>query len=94
MLAAPGSSAVSLSHFFNPERVVSYGLSARDSLTVSSVNGEQILICVQREFTTLSGSVLEPQEIKLELPASLTPSCLLSAVTALLLLDFPPELIR
>ena len=51
------------------EQVVSYGLSGKNSLTLSSMR-EQLLMSVQRELTRLDGSVVERQEILL--PESLT----------------------
>jgi len=46
------------------EQVVSYGLSGRNSLTLSSM-GEHLLLSVQRELTRLDGSVIERQELQL-----------------------------
>lgn len=47
--------------------VISYGLSARDSLTLSGVR--QPVLCIQRTLPGPDGALLEPQEIPLgELP--------------------------
>jgi hypothetical protein len=49
-------------------RVISYGLSPRDSLTFSSL--EQPALCVQRALPRPDGVTIEPQEIPLPwLPA-------------------------
>jgi len=45
------------------ERVVTYGLSPRDSLTLSSLR--QPVLCVQRALPRPDGTVVEPQEIPL-----------------------------
>ena len=42
-------------------QVIDCGLSLRDTLTVSSM--EQGLLCLQRRIVTLSGALLEPQEL-------------------------------
>ena len=47
------------------ERVVGYGFSERDSLTFSSMGGEQRVLCVQRQLLRVDGGVVEPQEIPL-----------------------------
>ncbi|NLU23312.1 MAG: hypothetical protein GXW99_01050 [Clostridiales bacterium] len=50
--------------FVQTEQVVSYGLSGKNSLTLSSM-GERLMLCVQRELTHLSGAVVERQELAL-----------------------------
>ncbi len=50
------------------ETVVTYGLSPRDSLTLSSLT--EPLLCVQRALPRLDGTIIDPQEIPLPpLPA-------------------------
>ena len=47
--------------------VVTYGMSPRDSLTLSSL--QEPVLCVQRSLTRPDGTVIEPQELPLgELP--------------------------
>ena len=46
------------------ERVVSFGLFTRDSLTLAAM-GEQKVISLQRELQTLSGRLIDPQELPL-----------------------------
>ena len=46
-------------------RAVSYGLNPRDTLTVSSLDGECICVALQRGIIRLDGSVVEEQEIVL-----------------------------
>lgn len=45
------------------ETVVTYGLSHRDSLTLSSLS--EPVLCVQRALPRLEGGSVEPQEIPL-----------------------------
>ncbi len=70
---------------------VSYGTSPRDSLTLSSREGDTLWAALQRELVTVDGHVVERQEFPLclepgeeELPA-------LAAAGALLLLGVTPE---
>lgn len=46
-------------------RAVSYGLNPKDTLTVSSLNGEQLCAALQRGLIRLDGEVVEEQEIVL-----------------------------
>lgn len=63
--------------------VISYGLSARDSLTLSGVR--QPVLCIQRTLPGPGGALLEPQEIPLrDLPGP--PEALLGLLGLRLLL--------
>ena len=70
---------------------VSYGASPRDSLTLSSREGDTLWAALQRELVTVDGQVVERQEfpLRLEPGAGELPS--LAAAGALLLLGVPPE---
>ena len=70
---------------------VSYGVSPRDSLTISSREGDILWAALQRELVTVDGRVVERQEfpLRLEPGAGELPS--LAAAGALLLLGVPPE---
>lgn len=46
-------------------RAVSYGLNPRDTLTVSSLDGERICVALQRGIIRLDGNIVEEQEIVL-----------------------------
>ena len=62
VLLAPGDRALSLEHV-SAETVVTYGLSHRDSLTLSSL--AEPVLCVQRQLPRPDGTVIEPQEFPL-----------------------------
>lgn len=70
--------------------VVSYGLSPRDSLSLSGTRGGHYAFSVQRELFTVTGGVVERQE--LILPRR-SPSAMVQMAATLLLLalDVPPE---
>ena len=76
------------------ETVVTYGLSRRDSLTLSSREGERLWCALQRELVTLDGAVVERQEFPVLPPPGLEPLSALAAAGALLLLGVPPERLR
>ncbi len=67
------------------ERVVSCGLSPRDSLTFSSLDGGRTVVCVQRALSRPDGGTVEPQELPAGRPDG-PPEDLLAAVGLGLLL--------
>lgn len=69
-LILPGSSNVTLLHNTQASQIVGYGFSPRDTLTLSSLTGHEHLICLQRSILTLTGRLIEPQELPLPLPLS------------------------
>ena len=62
LLLAPGD-LPALPAQVRAETVVSYGLSPRDSLTLSSL--AEPVLCVQRALPRLDGTVIDPQEFPL-----------------------------
>lgn len=47
--------------------VITYGLNAKSSLTVSSIKEENILLCIQRSIEGANKEVIEEQEININL---------------------------
>lgn len=70
---------------------VSYGVSPRDSLTISSREGDTLWAALQREVVTVTGRVVERQEFPLTLESETGELAALAAAGALILLDVPPE---
>ncbi len=64
-LLLPGDSDASFALLLRAPQVVTYGLSPRDTLTLSSLAGAERLLCLQRSLLTLGGTLLEPQEFPL-----------------------------
>ena len=68
ILLLPGGSPPELVPLANTECLITYGLSTKDSLTLSSL--EAPVLCVQRTLPRPDGNVVEPQELPLgSLPA-------------------------
>ena len=83
-LLVPGDCTAPLERI-TAETVVTYGLSSRDSLTLSSL--AEPVLCVQRQLPRPGGGVVEPQEFPLpELPA---PAAELLPLLGLRLLQLP-----
>ena len=70
---------------------VSYGASPRDSLTISSREGDRLWAALQRELVTVGGQVVERQEFPLSLAPGTGALSALAVAGALLLLGVPPE---
>ena len=70
---------------------VSYGVSPRDSLTISSREGDRMWAALQRELVTVDGQVVERQEFPLAVPPGTRELSALAVAGALLLLGVPPE---
>ena len=51
--------------FADADCIVTYGMDARDTLTLSSIGDECCLLALQREVVTASGGILERQELKI-----------------------------
>ena len=73
------------------EGAVSYGLSCRDSITLSSRKQDRIWVAVQRELVRMDGTVLERQEISVPLQPKLGVLETLAVTGAALLLGMEPE---
>lgn len=73
---------------------VSYGASPRDSITISSREGNTLWAALQRELVTVDGQVVERQEFPLTLEPGGEELPTLAAAGALLLLGVPPEELR
>ena len=71
--------------------VVSFGLSVKDSITVSSLLPRQAVLTLQREILCLNGVDLEQQEIPLHVPKGADANRVMAVNAALLLLGLPPE---
>ena len=70
--------------------VLSYGASGRNTLTLSSIDGQRASVAVQREFVALDGRTVERQELILPCDGR-TPDLLLAEAGAALLLGQLPQ---
>lgn len=46
--------------------VVTFGFNHKSTVTISSVNNEKVIMCIQRRIKGLKKQVIEPQEIVIE----------------------------
>lgn len=80
----PGGRA-RLTRALRAERLLSYGTGGANTLTISGLRQGRASVCVQREFTALSGAPVERQELVLPYDG-LPPELYLARVGTLLLL--------
>ena len=89
ILLAPGQIAPEVLANIQADWIVSFGLSARDTITFSSLEETRAQLAVLREIVTLRENLIEPQEIPVTLTRAFTPEQSLAFYGALLLLDKP-----
>ena len=70
---------------------VSYGAGPKNTLTLSSREGQKLWMALQRELVTIQGQVVERQEFPWTLAYGASPQAALAVAGALLLLGVPPE---
>lgn len=63
---------------------VSCGMSARDTLSISSISEGTAMISLQRTIKTLQNMIVEPRDIEVDFMQELSPFLLLSACAVLL----------
>lgn len=86
----PGSATHQLS-MLQARSAVSYGLSGRDTITMSSAEGRRLWVAVQRDLVRLDGTVLERQEFPIRIPEGEDELQTLALTGAMLLLGAEPE---
>ncbi|SHH64791.1 hypothetical protein SAMN02745823_00613 [Sporobacter termitidis DSM 10068] len=81
ILLMPGDGDASA---FDARCIVTYGMSPKNTITLSSISETSCVLAIQREFLTAGGDMLERQEIKIM--GGMRPDCLLTVAGALLIL--------
>jgi len=60
--------------------VISYGFNSKATITASSVDEDEVLVCVQRNIISSKGKIIEPQEIKMKLEKDVDCAMAISAI--------------
>ena len=71
--------------------VVSYGMSPKDSITMSSIGKSECVLALQREIVTVGGVVMEQQEIPVHKIHGLSPNELMAVSGAMVLSGYYTE---
>lgn len=90
LLLLPGTEVSLLRHCV-ASCVMSYGGSHKDSLTISSLDHTAVSLAILRELPTLSGGIVERQELQLTLRQNESALSILFRVGLLLVLGLPAE---
>ncbi len=67
---------------YDADCVVTYGMSPKSSITLSSIGEDECVLAIQRELPTVGGMLMERQEIKVG--GGIAPESLLAVMGALL----------
>ena len=51
-----------------PMKLITFGFNSKSTITISSVNDDKIIVCVQRNIEKINGEILESQEKKIVAP--------------------------
>ena len=51
----------------NQEKIITYGLNREATITISSINNDNILICIQKKFADINRNVIEEQEVSVKM---------------------------
>lgn len=86
LVLLPGSAAP-MARGLRVEGAVSYGTGPKNTITMSSLEGDTICLAIQRELVTVKGGVVERQELVLPYPVGQeSPDLFMARVGSLLLL--------
>lgn len=55
----------------NCNNIISFGYGSKCDITVSSVENDQILICIQHTIKSIFDRIIEPQEIKVDVKSDM-----------------------
>lgn len=71
--------------------VISCGMSAKNTVTLSSLNSTSLLAALQRTVTDCRGNAVDPGEFKIKLTGSYTPFAVMASAAVLLLNGITPD---
>lgn len=90
----PDISGISTIKQLCPKSVITYGLSCKNTVTVSSVIRNNMVVSIQRELVTISGARIDAQEFPVSLQDINNVDSALASVALLLQLNIPIEKIK
>lgn len=73
-----------------PECIVSYGMSDKDTISVSGAGANSVMLSVRRELPVMGGGVVEQQELRVD-AGDMTNDMVMAVKTAQLILGTQPE---
>lgn len=91
ILLVPGKYAGRLAEGIRTGCIVSYGMSRKDTITISSINKKATVLAIQRELITLKQNMLERQEISVHGNGKMSSDKIMAIYGSLLLMGMAPE---
>lgn len=73
-----------------PECIVSYGMSDKDTISISGAGKRTVMLSVRRELPVMGGGVVEQQELRID-AGDMTNDMVMAVKTAQLILGAQPE---
>lgn len=89
IVVAPATCDASCVAKYSPRSIVSFGLCCKNTITVSSLLENILIISIQRELVTLTNKHVDEQEFSVSISDPEEPELILAAVAILLLADVP-----
>lgn len=71
--------------------VISCGMNPKNTVTLSSIGKESVIMSLQRSITQISGKAIEPTDFKISFSKSYEPFSVMASATALLLSGIIPN---
>lgn len=89
-LLIPGNCNIPSIH---AEKIYTYGMSSGDFITLSSVSAGGFVLSIQKELYSLSGEIIERQDIPIKRRMPMSADGILALSGMLLLLGVPPDML-
>ncbi len=71
--------------------VISCGMGAKNTVTLSSLEDSSVLLAIQRSLTDFFGNIIDPAEFKIKLTKPYLPFAVMTSTVILLLMGITPE---
>ena len=75
---------------YNKIPVITCGMSAKNTITLSSINSDTLLATLQRNITVINGNEIYPEEFKIKTKKNYLPFSVMASIAILLLNDITP----
>ncbi len=85
IVIAPDSKSI----ITDASEIITYGLCCKNTLTISSYTGNNMVLSLQRSILTLSGTEVEVQDFPVTITALGEPEVILATVATLIACDVP-----
>ena len=89
IVISPDSKSIST----NANQIITYGLCCKNTLTISSCIGSNMVISLQRSVKTLNGTEIEVQDFPITISDPEEPEVVLATVATLIACDIPISVI-